>query len=225
MSKHTTVIFGATSEAGVELARLLKEDGQHVIGMVRDKSDTSTLDKLDIELRSADARDSESLRAVLSDIEPRGAFVSLIGGRDDNDRLDDSLGNINAIEAARARSAQRFVLITSVGCGGTLGIISEDVRDEYKYILGEKNKAEEHLKCSDLSWTIVRPGGLSVPKPLGLPILVEDDMVMGNIHRVDLAHIIYRVLKSNKAAGKIWTTVDATDCYHAKGSEIVPVAI
>lgn len=225
MAHDTVVIFGATSEGGVELARLLNDDGYNVICMVRDVSDTTPLEELGVEMRFADARRADQVANALRGIGNDSIFVSLIGGRDDSDRLDDSIGNINAIDTAKTEQASRFILITSVGCGDTMEVISEDVRPEYTYILGEKDKAEKYLRACGLPWTILRPGGLSIPKPLGHPILVEDHMVMGNIHRLDLARIVHDVIKSDATIGKIYTTIDANDCRHVGGGDIVPITI
>ncbi len=225
MSNNTAVIFGATSEAGVELARLLSNDGYKVICMVRDVSNTTPLEALGVEMRSADARHSDQVATALAGVGAESIFVSFIGGRDDSDRVDDSIGNINAIDTAKTEQALRFILITSVGCGDTMEVISEEVRPEYTYILGEKDKAEKYLRGCGLPWTILRPGGLSIPKPLGHPILVEDHMVMGNIHRLDLARIVHDVIKSDATIGKVYTTIDSTDCRHVKGGDIVPVTI
>lgn len=225
MTNRTVIIFGATSEGGVELARLLNDDGYNVICMVREVSDTKPLENLGVEMRSADARCADQVAAALEGVGADSIFVSFIGGRDDSDRLDDSIGNINAIDTAKTERASRFILITSVGCGGTMDVISKDVRPEYTYILGEKDKAEKYLRDCGLPWTILRPGGLSVPKPMGHPILVEDQMVMGNIHRLDLARIVHDVIKSEATIGKIYTTIDANDCHHIKGGEIVPITI
>ncbi len=225
MTDIKIVIFGATSQGGVELTRLLLEDGCHVVCMVREASDTTSLEELGAEMRYADALHEEKVTAALEEVGTGSVFVSFIGGRDDSDRRDDSTGNINAINTAKTEGASRFILITSVGCGETMEVIPEGVRHEYTYILGEKDKAEKHLRESGLAWTILRPGGLSIPKPLGHPILVEDHMVMGNIHRLDLARVVFDIIKSDAAIGKIFTAVDATDCRHVKGGNIIPVAI
>src|SRR5690606_30377026 len=62
----TVVIFGATSESGIELARRLRADGQPVVGVSRGNRSTAVLADLGVDCRVADVLDAAQVRAAFA---------------------------------------------------------------------------------------------------------------------------------------------------------------
>jgi len=222
VSIETAIIFGATSGGGLELARLLRAKNLKVFAVVRESSDTAKLQELGVETRTADAFDAEAVTRALADEGPRAAVVSFLGGGFAAGRPVDGIGNINAIDAAIDGGVSRFILMTSVGCGDSFDAAPDLSKKFWTELWKEKNRGEEHLRASRLDWTIIRPGGLRAAEPTGNGILVEDPMVMGLIHRNDLAALTCVALHTDAAIGKTYTAVDQNQAQHARDGAIVP---
>jgi uncharacterized protein YbjT (DUF2867 family) len=207
----TVIIFGVTSESGIELARRLRAEGQSVIGVSRGNRDTAALADLGVDCRVADALDADQVRAVFAGAGTPAAVVSILGSGLQGDPLIESVGNCHLIEAAEAAGARQFVLVTTVGCGDSYAVAPDMSKKLLAKIIEHKNKAEERLFRSSLDWTVVRPGGLRVPAPTGNAILVEGSGTLGMINRTDLGTLLYQILGSKSAARKIYA---ATDRHH-----------
>lgn len=227
MSSATVIVFGATSEGGVELCRRLREDQVRVVAGVRASSDRSALESLGVECRQADAMEPEQLRNAMRELNEQTIVVSLLGGMPTRkSSVVDSQGNINLIDAATAARARRFVLVTSVGCNESYKALVWVPRVIIlRHTIREKSIAETYLKDSGLAWTIIRPGRLTALRrqPTGRGILIEHALAAGPITRVDLGELVYQAVNSEEAIGK---TYAACDQRHAKilgGVEVVPV--
>jgi uncharacterized protein YbjT (DUF2867 family) len=68
-------------------------------------------------------------------------------------------------------------------------------------VLVEKDKAEQHLIASGLTYTIIRPGGLKSEPATGNGVLTEDPHIIGSINRADVAQLVCRCLNSNAYGG------------------------
>jgi uncharacterized protein YbjT (DUF2867 family) len=190
----TVIIFGVTSESGIELARRLRAEGQSVIGVSRGNRDTAALADLGVDCRVADALDADQVRAAFAGAGTPAAVVSILGSGLQGDPLIESVGNCHLIEAAEAAGARQFVLVTTVGCGDSYAVAPD--------------MSKKLLFRSPLDWTVVRPGGLRVPAPTGNAILVEGSGTLGMINRTDLGTLLYRIIGSKSAARKIYAATD-----------------
>jgi uncharacterized protein YbjT (DUF2867 family) len=75
-------------------------------------------------------------------------------------------------------------------------------------ILKEKEKAEQYLINSGLTYTIIRPGGLKSELATGNALLTEDPTVSGIIHRADVANLVCQALDSEKTNNKVFSAID-----------------
>jgi uncharacterized protein YbjT (DUF2867 family) len=75
-------------------------------------------------------------------------------------------------------------------------------------ILKEKEKAEQHLVDSGLTYTIIRPGGLKSELATGNAVLTENHTVAGVIHRADVAKLVFDCLNSDRANNKVFSAID-----------------
>jgi len=217
MSQPVLVVFAATNEGGRETVRLALEAGQRVIAVVRASSDTAELKRLGAELRVADCLDREAVFRVFDGLAGEIRVVSSLGGAFRGDRREDSEGNINAIDAAQAAGAKRFVLVTTIGCGESYEAAWEGSKQLLAHIFSAKNQAESHLRACGLEWTIIRPGGLTIPQPTGNAILVESPMTMGMINKTDLGALTYHAAMRTAAANRAYTAVDRLRCNSVAG--------
>ena len=68
----------------------------------------------------------------------------------------DKNGAIKLVDAAKKKGIERFVMLSSVGSDDP-----EQAQEEMRHYLEAKHDADEHLKASWLTYTIVRPVALT----------------------------------------------------------------
>ncbi len=103
---------------------------------------------------------------------------------------------------------QRFILISSIGTGNSAGALPPQALATLGPVLVEKDKAEQHLIASGLTYTIIRPGGLKSEPATGNGILTEDTRIVGTIHRADVAQLVCDCLNSPRSHNKTLSAVD-----------------
>lgn len=201
------LIFGATRNTGLMVARLLKARGDRVTAFVRPTSDVSELMASDIDRVVGDAMDFESVRAAF---EGRNiaAVVTTIGCIS-CEPPSDYQGNANVIKAAREAGVRRLVLVTTIGAGDSADAMPALSAQVLSRTLPLKTHAEEDLRASGLDYTIVRPGGLRSGRRTGNGLLTEDRAAFGFIFREDLSELLVAVLDDPGTIGKTFAAVDA----------------
>jgi uncharacterized protein YbjT (DUF2867 family) len=205
------LIFGATRNTGLMVARILVERGDRVTAFVRPTSEISDLEKLDVEIAVGDAMEIDTVRAAMA----AGNFDAVLTtiGCFSCDPPPDYEGNANIFRAASAAGIDRVVLVTTIGPGESFdslpGLSARFLAD----MIPLKEKAEDALRASGLDFTIVRPGGLRSDNRTGNGILSEDPQTFGYIFREDLAELIVAVLDDDRTIGKTLAAIDSERGY------------
>ncbi len=204
-------LAGASRGVGREIAHCLTQQQLKVKALLRSEATRGELEAMGIEVVLGDAlRVSDVESAMTQGIT---AVISTIGGLPkDGDRAD-YLGNKNLIDAAVKAGVQKFILVSSIGSGGSAQALPPQALATLGSVLAEKEKAEQHLIHSGLTYTIIRPGGLKSEPATGNGVLTEDPRVAGTIHRADVAQLVCRCLNSEKANNKILSAVDRQMTY------------
>ncbi len=117
------LITGATGFIGGRLARRLASEGRPVRCLVRERSDTHSLEQLDVELAVGDLTSGESLPAVVDGCEfvfHCGALVSDWATTQEITRTNVT-GTRNLLEASAAASVRRFVHFSTTDVYGHPG--------------------------------------------------------------------------------------------------------
>ena len=204
-------LAGASRGVGHEILKGLMAQNQQVKALVRSQSAASELQAMGVETAIADALNPEQIEQAMSgEIE---TVISTIGGKPQDGERADYLGNKNLIDAAVKSGVKRFILVTSIGSGESASALPPQAFAALKEVLAEKEKAEQHLIASGLTYTIVRPGGLKSEPATGNGVLTEDPKIAGTIHRADVAELVCRCLISDRANNKIFSAVDRTMTY------------
>ncbi|HJL43870.1 MAG TPA: SDR family oxidoreductase [Myxococcales bacterium LLY-WYZ-16_1] len=207
-SSNPVLLFGGTRGVGLALAQRLRDQGRTVVAMVRRGSDRSGLDAIGVEVAQGNALDATDVARAVARVPAGASVVSTLGPRGPDDAGVDDVGQGHVIEAAQALAPQRFVLVTSIGCGEMTPYRSERMQAALGPILDAKTRAEEALRQSGLPFTIVRPGGLKDGPPTGRAELVEDPAAHGMIHREDVADLVLHVMHDPSYAGKAVAAID-----------------
>ncbi|CEJ45448.1 SDR family oxidoreductase [Umezakia ovalisporum] len=201
-------LAGASRGVGREIAQSLSLQNVQLKALVRSEAAATELKAMGIEPVMGDALNVGDVeRAILADKQIH-TVISTIGGLPSEGQRADYLGNKNLIDAAVKAGVQRFILISSIGTGNSAGALPPQALATLGLVLVEKDKAEQHLIASGLTYTIIRPGGLKSEAATGNGILTEDTHIVGTIHRSDVAQLVCKCLNSERCHNKTLSAVD-----------------
>ena len=204
--KNVFVAGGSKGVGRLTIDKLLAT-GAKVKALVRSPAVAGELNA--IEGVTAIVGDAFEQKAVENAMDGCDAAITTLGGST-NDRRVDYEGNNNVIESAGILGIQRVMLVTSVGCGNSKEAAPPSVFEVLKDVLAAKEKAENILikYYTNTNWTIIRPGGLVAEPMTGKACLTENNLVIGSIHREDVADLIVKALNSPNTERKIFSALD-----------------
>ena len=145
------LIVGATGQPGSLVARKLLADGQPLRAMSRTPAKADALKELGAEVVQGDLCEPASLARACQGVNKVLAAAHAFEAQGGNNpQTVDGAGNRHLIDAARAAGVNHFVFISILGVGPQAPL------DFFRF----KNQAEEYLKASSLSYTILRAAAL-----------------------------------------------------------------
>lgn len=206
-------LAGASRGVGREIAKCLTEQNQKVKALLRSQASKPELEAIGIKVVIGDALDVVAVEQAMQGDLPIRAVISTIGGLPKDGERADYLGNKNLIDAALKAGVQKFILVSSIGSGNSAVALPPQAMQTLAPVLVEKEKAEQHLIDSGLTYTIIRPGGLKSEPATGNGVLIEDYKIAGTIHRPDVAQLVCRCLFSERANNKVFSAVDRNMIY------------
>jgi uncharacterized protein YbjT (DUF2867 family) len=160
------VIIGGHGKVALHLARILTEQGEQVTSSIRNPD-------------HADDIRATGAHPVVADIEhvDTGALADLLAGHDavvfaagagggDPARTYavDRDAAIRVIDAAGQSGVRRFVMVSYFGAGPDHGVPADN--SFYPYAEA-KAAADAHLRATDLDWTVLGPGRLTLDPGTG----------------------------------------------------------
>jgi uncharacterized protein YbjT (DUF2867 family) len=206
-------IFLAGSSRGVgrEIAKLLLENEPPSVSLkvlLRNPTFAVELEALGAKVFFGDALNYAELETALQGNAIDVVITTMGGLPSDRGERADCEGNKNLIDAAVKAAVKKFILVSSIGSGNSVVAIAPQVLQTLGPILKEKEKAEQHLVASGLTYTIIRPGGLKSDAATGNAVLTEDPTIAGIIHRADVAMLVCDCLNSERANNKVFSAID-----------------
>lgn len=159
-------IIGGHGKIALLLAPMLVEAGHQVTSVVRDPSHVPDVEATGATavVSSVEDADVESLAAMLSG---QDAVVWSAGaGGGDPARTDavDRDAAIRSMEAARAAAVTRYVMVSFSGSSPEVLVPADNPFRRYQ---DAKIAADDHLRGTDLDWTILGPGTLTLEPGAG----------------------------------------------------------
>ena len=103
---------------------------------------------------------------------------------------------IRVIDAAARAGVQRFVMVSYFGAGPDHGVPQDDPFFAYAEA---KAAADTHLRNSDLKWTVLGPGRLTLDEPTGRIGIGE---AKGQVSRADVALVAAAALADDSTIGR-----------------------
>ncbi|ADD05871.1 homolog to NAD-dependent epimerase/dehydratase [Natrialba magadii ATCC 43099] len=204
---ETVLVAGSHGQVGQHVTKQLAErerEGYHVRAMVRKDSQVDEMESMGaaVEAVVADLTDS-----VEHAVDGCNAIIFAAGSGGEDVYGVDRDGAIRLVDAAADEGIGRFVMLSSMGTDDPKSG-PEPLQD---YLIA-KAEADEYLRKSDLSHTIVRPGELTTAPGTG-EIRVGTDFELGNgdIPREDVASVLVRVLEYDRLTGETFELLSGDD--------------
>lgn len=181
MSMHI-LVAGATGKTGLHLVQRLVDQGHKPTALVRKGSDTSALPS-GVDLRQGDLTD---LQDGICDGMQVVIFAAGSGGSTGADMTEkvDRDGAKRLVDLAGDAGVDRFVMLSSVGAD------QSDPQGEIAHYLKAKHDADEHLKASGLTYSILRPVALTDDGRGTDVILGEGVDKSAKAARIDVADVL-----------------------------------
>lgn len=176
------LVAGATGGTGRHLIQYLVDQGHKPTALVRESSDTSTLPG-GLDLRFGDLAD---LQAGVCDGMDAVIFAAGSGGSTGPEMTKkvDRDGAKRLVDLAKESGVKRFVMLSSIGADQ-----SNPTGDIAPY-LNAKHEADEHLKASGMTYSILRPVALTNDGRGKNVILGEDVDKSAKASRADVAFVL-----------------------------------
>lgn len=197
------LVIGANGQVGTHLIKSLAERGHEPVGMVRDTDQVKAIE-------------NAGGKTVLGDLEKDFShamygceavvFAAGSGPHTGADKtiLIDQEGAIKSIDEAKRQGIKRFVLLSSVGADNP-----EMAPDNMKHYLYAKKRADDYLKSTNLTYTILRPGSLSNEPGTGQIRAAESlEDKSGQIPREDVADVLTEIVENENTYLKTFEILD-----------------
>jgi uncharacterized protein YbjT (DUF2867 family) len=179
------LVAGAHGQIGQNVTRLLAESDDYTVrGMVREESQVSDIEELGAEAVVADLTGN-----VDHAVEGCDAVVFAAGSGGEDVWGVDRDGAIGLVDAAESHRIDRFVMVSSINADAP-----EQGPEPLAEYLRAKGEADEYLRGTDLTHTIVRPGALTNDPGTGLIDVGADLGATGTIPRADVARTLVAML-------------------------------
>jgi uncharacterized protein YbjT (DUF2867 family) len=186
------LVAGSHGQVGQHVTKLLSRSDHEVLGMVRDDGQVASIEEYGAAAVVADLTEDVSNASRGCD-----AIIFAAGSGGDDVWGVDRDGAINLVEIAEDQGVQRFVMLSSMNADSP-----EDSPEPLREYLAAKAEADEHLRDSDLAYTIVRPGPLTNDPGTG-QIEIGDDLARdGEIPRADVAQTLVAALPLENTHGQ-----------------------
>lgn len=162
----TIVIIGGHGKVALRLAPLLVADGHRVLSWVRDAGQFEDVRATRAEpvLADAESLDVAAMTTALSGADAVVWSAGAGGGNPARTYAVDRDAAIRAMEAAAAAGVRRYVMVSWAGSVPDHGVSPDNAFFPYA---DAKLAADQHLRGTDLEWTVLGPGALTLDDPTG----------------------------------------------------------
>ena len=193
-------VAGATGETGRRIVKQLVAENIPVRALVRSLEKGQQILPPEVELVVGDVLQPQSLREAIGD---STVLVCATGAAPSFDPTGpyqvDYEGTKNLVDAAKQKGIEHFVLVSSLCVSQLFHPLNL-----FWLILVWKKQAEDYIRQSGLTYTIVRPGGLKNEDNADAIVMKPADTLFdGSIPRSKVAEVCVEALSIPSARNKI----------------------
>lgn len=202
-----TLVVGAAGRTGSHILRMmLAAHLGPVRGLVRKPEQRDAVAAFGAEpvlvdlAEEAEEERSTALEEALAGVD---AVIHAVGaGSPEEAESVDHRAAVKLIEASERADVLRFLLISSMGTSDP-----DSMPPFLRPFLQAKREAERALRASSLTWTIVRPGGLTDDPPTGRIRAAPSLASGGTVPRADVARVAVAALRLGLAEGQAFDVI------------------
>ncbi|MFP7299279.1 SDR family oxidoreductase [Neobacillus niacini] len=185
------LVVGANGQVGKLLVNQLRDSKEHTVkAMVRREEQAEAFKKMNLEVAVACLE--QSVEDIAQAARGCNAIVFTAGSGAhtgyDKTLLIDLDGAVKTIEAAEIVGIKRFIMVSAIQAHRR-----ENWHESMLPYYAAKYYADKMLEQSELTYTIIRPGGLLSEPGTGM-IMAAEDIPSGRIPREDVAATIIHSL-------------------------------
>lgn len=185
------LIIGAHGKVALRLAPQLTSRGDEVTGVIRNPDHAADIAATGATPVVADVEnlDTAGIAELLRGHDVVVWSAGAGGGNPPRTYAVDRDAAIRSIDAASDAGVRRYVMVSYLGSRLDHGLPD----DHFFFPYAEaKAAADEYLRATDLDWTILAPGPLTLDEPTGL--IEVADPGEGRVSRADVASVIAATL-------------------------------
>jgi len=226
MSHNKTVaVAGATGRVGRLIVKELLEQGYTVRAILVppfDALEQPELAQARVEMIEANLTQLQSLERAVAGAD---FLISAIGSRKpfntaELDRID-NMGNQNLVKAAKARELKHVVIISSNGVGNSQWAINLMHKLSMWFILKAKERSEDFIRTSGVSYTIIRPGGYNEEGLSGKIVFGEGGGLSGRVGRGQIARVCVDALSNPAMRNRTLEVMDGARVKEERRKHII----
>ncbi|MFD4960972.1 SDR family oxidoreductase [Microbacterium sp. NPDC058389] len=185
------LIFGGHGKVALLLEPLLVAQGHTVTAVIRNAAHEAEVAATGAQPLVADIEtlDVDQLENIVAGNDAVVWSAGAGGGDPARTYAVDRDAAIRSMDAASAAGVLRYVMVSWIGSRADHGV---DRDDSFFAYADAKWAADAHLAASDLDWTILAPGTLTLDPPTGR--IARDPAGRGAVPRADVAEVIAATL-------------------------------
>jgi uncharacterized protein YbjT (DUF2867 family) len=195
------VIIGGHGKVALHLARILTERGDQVTSVFRNPDHAEDVAATGARPVVADIEtlDTDALAGLLAGHDAVVFSAGAGGGNPARTYAVDRDAAIRVIDAAGQAGTRRFVMVSYFGAGPDHGVAQDNPFFPYAEA---KAAADAHLRASDLDWSVLGPGRLTLEPATGRIATGAAGAQKGEVSREDVALVVAAALNDDATTGR-----------------------
>ena len=196
------LIIGANGNTATRVVQILKNGPHAPLAMIRNPEQRAKFDDMGVPTVLGDLEYPidhavKSCDAII--------FAAGSGGHTGKDKtaLVDHIGAIRAMVTAGVHGAKRFIMLSTINA-------DVDSPSPIAHYLRAKALADDHLRQSDLDYTIICPGGLKNETGTGMVSVSSELHIEGKTSRDNLAAAMVMCLDIQNTVGKCFSLLEGS---------------